>query len=133
MFFQNYIKPGRPFLLKNGAKNQRAFEFWNDEYMKSFPEAATETVDVEPNLKEIREAEGFQVSFKEFLDRYHTDDIYMVNKVPTFLQYVMIYYLLSSLAVNKNLKSLICLEAWDAISWLQTSISYKGCLTNREF
>ena len=87
-FFENFIKPGRPFLLKGEAKNQPAYKLWSDEYMQSFPEAETELVKCEPNLKEIREIEGFEVPVKEFLQRYHKDKIYMVNKVPTFIQYV---------------------------------------------
>jgi len=85
-YYVNYIKPGRPFLVKKGAVNQGAYKLWTDEYMKSFPEAATEQVAVEPNLKEIREAKGFEIPFKDFVERYHKEKIYMVNKVPSFLQ-----------------------------------------------
>jgi len=59
---------------------------WNDEYFLSFKEAEDEIVQVEPNKKEIREAEGYEIPFKEFVQRYRNDKIYMVNKVPTFLQ-----------------------------------------------
>ena len=59
---------------------------WNDEYFTSFKEAESEYVQVEPNKKEIREAEGFEIPFKEFVQRYGKDKIYMVNKVPKFLQ-----------------------------------------------
>lgn len=85
-YFVNYIRPGRPFLLKGGAKYQQAFKVWNDEYFLGFKEAEDETVQVEPNKKEIREARGFEISFKEFVQRYGKEHIYMVNKVPTFLQ-----------------------------------------------
>ena len=85
-YFVKYIRPGRPFLLKGGAKYQRAFKVWNDEYLASFEGAATELVQVEPNKKEIREAQGFEISFKEFVQRYSKEKIYMVNPLPTFLQ-----------------------------------------------
>ena len=85
-FFENFIKPGRPFLLKKGALYQPAYKLWTDDYLKNFTEAATELVQVEPNLKEIRDAKGFEIPFKEFVERYHSEKIYMVNKVPTFLQ-----------------------------------------------
>ncbi|XP_057307758.1 uncharacterized protein LOC130645700 [Hydractinia symbiolongicarpus] len=84
-FFKHYITPGRPFLLKNGAKNQAAFKKWTDEYMKSFPAAEKELVQVEPNLKEIRESPGFEIPLKEFIERYKKESVYMVNKVPSFL------------------------------------------------
>ncbi|XP_065648849.1 uncharacterized protein LOC100207979 isoform X3 [Hydra vulgaris] len=85
-FFKDYVKPGRPFLLKKGAVNQPAFKLWSDDYMKSFPEAATEQVACEPNLKEIREAQGFYTSMLDFINRYHKEEIYMVSKVPDYLQ-----------------------------------------------
>lgn len=85
-FFEKYIKPGRPFLLKDGAKDQPAFKLWNDDYMKSFPESETELVEVEPNLKEVREAKGYSIPLKEFIETYHEHEIYMVNRVPSFLQ-----------------------------------------------
>lgn len=84
-FFEHYITPGRPFLLKSGAKNQAAFKKWTDEYMKSFPGAEKELVQVEPNLKEIRESPGFEIPLKEFIERYKKESVYMVNKVPSFL------------------------------------------------
>ena len=107
-FFENYIKPGRPFMLKGEAMKQPAYELWTDEYIKSFPdiseevvhckrwadeyiksspEASKEVVQSKQNLKEKREeATGFEMPMKEFISRYHNERIYMVNRVPTFMQ-----------------------------------------------
>lgn len=85
-YFLNYVRPSRPFMIKGGAKYQGAWKLWNDEYMMSFKESETEKVQVEPNKKEVRDAIGFEVPFKEFLQRYGTEKIYMVNRVPSFLQ-----------------------------------------------
>ena len=54
--------------------------------MSSFAKASEELVQVEPNLKENRGAPGFEIPLKEFISRYKKEKIYMVNKVPSFLQ-----------------------------------------------
>jgi len=85
-YFLKYIRPGRPFLLKGGAKYQKEYKVWNDDYFMSFEAAKYENVQVEPNKKERREAQGFVTSFKDFVQRYGKEKIYMVNRVPSFLQ-----------------------------------------------
>ena len=33
-FYENYVLPGRPVLIKNGARQIPAFTLWNDAYLK---------------------------------------------------------------------------------------------------
>ena len=86
-FFKNFASASRPVLIKTGAKSSPAFDKWTDDYFASFSEAENFAIDVENGKKENRtKGDTRNVSFKEFVETYKKEDIYMVNGVPTFIQ-----------------------------------------------
>lgn len=87
-FFREYVAPGRPLLIKNGAKISPAFNLWTDEYFLTHPGAENTTVFVEQQKKENRTFPGMDISFKQFIESYNNTDIYMVNGVPDIIQLV---------------------------------------------
>ena len=85
-FFHDFVVPGKPLLIKNGAKISPAFQRWTDDYFVSIPGAENSTVFVEQRKKENRTFPGMEISFKKFIETYNDSDIYMVNGVPDILQ-----------------------------------------------
>ena len=85
-FFKNYVAPSRPVLIRGGAKLSPAFAAWTDDYFLSFAEASDFKIVAEQRKKEIRTHPALDMSFKEFVKTYGSEDIYMVNSVPSFLQ-----------------------------------------------
>lgn len=86
-FFSNFASASQPVLIKTGAKLSPAFDKWTDEYFLSLPEAENFTIDVENGKKEDRASGDVnRLSFKEFVEIYRNNDVYMVNGVPTFIQ-----------------------------------------------
>lgn len=85
-FFKNYVAPSRPVLIRGGAKLSPAFAAWTDDYFLSFAEASDFKIVAEQRKKEIRTQQALEISFNEFVKTYESEDIYMVNGVPSFLQ-----------------------------------------------
>lgn len=85
-FFRDFVGPSKPLLIKNGAKISPAFNLWTDEYFVSLPGAETTKVFVEQRKKENRTYPGEEITFKEFMEKYNSSDIYMVNGVPDIIQ-----------------------------------------------
>lgn len=86
VFFRDYSSKLRPVLIRGGAKQSKAFDLWTDEYFKGLPEAAEIEVLAEGGKKENRTKPAKNLSFKTFVENYKTEDVYMVNGVPNFLQ-----------------------------------------------
>lgn len=85
-FFENYVAPSKPVLIRGGAKHSPAFADWTDEYFLSFAESSDFKIVAEQRKKEIRTHPPLDMSFEEFVKTYENSDIYMVNGVPPFLQ-----------------------------------------------
>eukprot|EP00794_Sanderia_malayensis_P000341 gene341-974_t len=85
-FFKNYVAKSVPLLIRGAATKSPAFKLWQDDYLKSHKEAETFQVFVENRKKEIRTEGGHEISLKQFIETYHTTDMYMVNGVPDHLQ-----------------------------------------------
>lgn len=86
-FFENFASASFPLLIKGGAKLSPAFTQWTDEYFVSFPESENFLIDVENGKKETRTKGDLQrMSFKQFVESYRDQDVYMVNGVPNFIQ-----------------------------------------------
>lgn len=86
-FFENFVSASFPLLIKGGAKLSPAFTQWTDEYFVSFPESENFLIDVENGKKENRTKGDLQrMSFKQFVESYRDQDVYMVNGVPNFIQ-----------------------------------------------
>ena len=84
-FFENYVYPSVPVIIRQGAKRSPAFEKWSDEYLRSLP-GAQEPVDVEVKKVEDRQTPSIKMPFSEFIDRYQTHDEYLVTVIPDFLK-----------------------------------------------
>ena len=87
-FFETYVAPVKPVLIRGGAKLSPAFTKWNDEYFSSFTESSDFQIVAEQRKKEVRTNPPIDMSFKEFVATYENKDIYMVHGVPPFLQWV---------------------------------------------
>ena len=85
-FFENYVAPVKPVLIRGGAKLSPALTKWTDEYFLSFAESVDFKIVAEQRKKEIRTHPALDISFKEFVKTYESEDIYMVHGVPPFLQ-----------------------------------------------
>ena len=82
-FFERFVQPHIPVVLKGAAKTMPAYRLWTDAYLKE--KSGKERVAIEPGKKENRtrvQIEGTSAPFGEFLDIYNTSDIYMVDDVP---------------------------------------------------
>ena len=82
-FYEQYSAQSKPVILKGAARDMPAFKLWTDGYMKE--RYGGETVAVEPGKKENRTRvalEAKEIPFGEFLDKYNTSDVYMVDGVP---------------------------------------------------
>lgn len=87
-FFETYVAPVKPVLIRGGAKLSPAFTKWSDEYFLSFTESSDFQIVAEQRKKEVRTNPPIDISFKEFVTTYENKDIYMVHGVPPFLQWV---------------------------------------------
>ena len=56
----------------------------------SYPGADTDMVYAEPEKKENRTKRGSDMSFKDFILRYHKESLYMVNALPQYLRFVCV-------------------------------------------
>ncbi|XP_065060405.1 bifunctional peptidase and arginyl-hydroxylase JMJD5-like isoform X2 [Rhopilema esculentum] len=78
-FFEKYVTPGRPAVFKGAAKKMPAFKKWDDEYLRT--NFADLKFDVEEGKKENRSLRTFVFTMKEFVDKYKTEDVYMVHSI----------------------------------------------------
>lgn len=85
-FFKEYIDKNRPILFKGVVKHTKAFKLFDDDYLKNFQGSSEALVYAEPEKKENRTKKGFEMSFKDFIERYHKESLYMVNALPKELQ-----------------------------------------------
>lgn len=85
-FFKKYVEKNRPVAFKGLAKRSPAFKLFTDDYLENFPGSDKVFVTAEPNKKEIRNAEPKYMSFKEFVQKYHNESLYMVNSLPKELR-----------------------------------------------
>ena len=85
--FENFASSSQlPVLIKGGAKLSPALSTWTDDYFMSVPGSGNFSIDVEIGKKENRTKGVLRMSFKQFVERYRDQDVYMVNRVPVFLQ-----------------------------------------------
>ena len=63
-----------------------AFNLWSDDYLRDHPESDTMQFDIEKGKKEDRKGNMMKRSVKDFINSYHTDDIYAVSDVPDQLK-----------------------------------------------
>lgn len=85
-FYVDYILASLPVVFQNGAKLSPAFKTWSDRDLGLRPEAETTLIDVETRKKEDRKQPTQRMKFTEFLERYETEDEYMVDSLPEFLR-----------------------------------------------
>ena len=86
-FFDNYVKPKKPLIMRSLIKSSDAFKLWTDEYLFDLSKGYDDIkFTVETVKKESRNQEIIEMSFGEFLHNYKKQDIYMVNEVPFFLK-----------------------------------------------
>ncbi|KAI8507973.1 hypothetical protein Bbelb_142130 [Branchiostoma belcheri] len=83
-FYHKYVKPGKPVVFKDAAKEMAAFKLWTDEYLsKNYGDM---TVFVEEGKKENRSWPSYDVPFREFLSTYKSSDIYLVESIKPALR-----------------------------------------------
>lgn len=79
-FFEKYVKASKPVLFRGAAKRFPSFNHLrNDTYLKE--KYGSWKVEIEKGKKEKRDGKGGQRSFRQFLDGYKHEDIYLVSDV----------------------------------------------------
>ncbi|XP_070543367.1 bifunctional peptidase and (3S)-lysyl hydroxylase Jmjd7-like [Ptychodera flava] len=78
-FFENYVFPGKPVLFRGAAKRMKAFQTWNDDYLRD--KYGEINVEVEEGKKENRSLSLFDMKFRRFLEIYNSSDVYMVESL----------------------------------------------------
>ena len=112
-FFENHVVPGIPVVFKGAATDFPAYSKWTDEYLKNLPESDITFVEAEIGKKENR-ADGVKEStFKEFLNSYKSEDIYLVESVPEFLRKDLPIYRSLNCEFAKNIIS-------DIVMWFSS-------------
>eukprot|EP00794_Sanderia_malayensis_P000548 gene548-1205_t len=86
-FFEDYVNPKKPVIFKGGAKLSPAYQLWSDEYLKNHPKSEEMQFDIEIGKKENRQGNMQKRSVKDFINSYHTDDVYGVTDVPDILKH----------------------------------------------
>ncbi|XP_035687656.1 uncharacterized protein LOC118423565 isoform X2 [Branchiostoma floridae] len=87
VFLEEYAISSVPLLFKGAITDSVAYRKWNsDDYLRTFPEAATKFHLVVTKKKEDRTQPLSEMTLQQFLGRYATDDIYMVETLPEFLK-----------------------------------------------
>ncbi|XP_078618555.1 uncharacterized protein LOC144886060 isoform X2 [Branchiostoma floridae x Branchiostoma japonicum] len=87
VFLEEYAISSVPVLFKGAITDSVAYRKWkSDDYLRTFPEAATKFHLVETKKKEDRTQPLSEMTLQQFLGRYATDDIYMVETLPEFLK-----------------------------------------------
>lgn len=85
-FFNKYVIPSTPLLMKGAAKVSPAFTKWTDSYFINHPDSEKITIFAEGRKKEVRTEPGASMSFKRFVEKYNTTDMYMVHGLPKHLR-----------------------------------------------
>lgn len=78
-FHKDYILASKPVVFKGAAKNIPAFHQWTDDYMKE--KFGDLKCDVEEGKKENRSMHMWNWTYREFLEKYQKEDVYMVNSL----------------------------------------------------
>ncbi|CAH1227031.1 TYW5 [Branchiostoma lanceolatum] len=87
VFVEEYAISSTPVLFKGAITDSLAYRKWSsDDYLRTFPESATKFNFVETKKKENRTQPLLEMTLRQFLGRYATEDIYMVETVPEFLK-----------------------------------------------
>ena len=86
------------------AKLSPGFDKFSDEYFKGAPDADSTMIYAEPEKKENRTKEGYTISIKEFIDRYHSETLYMVNALPKQVKHIASH---PSILIFKNLLNIV--------------------------
>lgn len=82
-FFEKYVLPMKPVLMKGVGNYQRAFNLWTDGYFLS--KNSEFIVASEPFAKQIVNQPVKHITFQEFVTTYNNSGHYMVNVAPDFL------------------------------------------------
>ena len=82
-FFENYVTPMKPVLMKGAAKLSKGYTLWTDEYFLT--ENSDFKVMSEPSMKQVLFQTMKYITFTEFVSEYKESGHYMINVVPTFL------------------------------------------------
>lgn len=85
-FFNKYVIPSTPLLMKDAATISPAFTKWTDEYFLNHPDSRKIKVYAEGRKKEIRTEPGSTMTFHQFVKRYNTTDMYMVHGLPKHIR-----------------------------------------------
>jgi lysine-specific demethylase 8 len=79
-FYSLYVKPQRPVVIRQAVAATPALQKWTDELLEE--EYGDLEIGAETLKKEDRNNPGEAMLFQEFLQRYKTEDIYLVNDLP---------------------------------------------------
>ena len=86
-FLNDYVIEKKPLLLKGAAKNFPATKLWDDAYLYKKAESFKDNLfDIETVKKETRSQNYVQMTFRDFLDKYRTKDLYMVSDINDHLK-----------------------------------------------
>ena len=83
-FFETYVAPVKPVLIRGGAKLSPAFTKWNDEYFLSFAESSDYKVVADQRKKEVRTNPPIDISLKEFVQTYKKEGYLYGSWRPSF-------------------------------------------------
>ena len=90
------FKKNLPVVFKGLAKRSPAYKLFTDDFLKSSEGVDKFMVSSETRKKEDRKQKGLHISFKEFIERYHNESLYLVNSLPNSLRYVSCFYNIES-------------------------------------
>lgn len=86
-FFDDYVFKSRPVLLRQVLINDPHLSIWNtDEQLKELFLNDNEMVHVETRKKESRKQDILNMTMTEFLQRYQSEELYLVEEVPLILR-----------------------------------------------
>lgn len=85
-FFENYVLPMKPLIMRGAGKMSPAYDLWTDDYFLELTIPDDNMVLVETKKKENRSQPTLDMNFKKFVKIYNNTDQYMVNPVPHFLR-----------------------------------------------
>lgn len=82
-FFENYVIPMKPLVMRGAARISKALTLWTDDYFLA--ERSNFIVISEPFQEQVLHQPVKHVTFTEFVSTYNHSGHYMVNEVPPFL------------------------------------------------
>jgi lysine-specific demethylase 8 len=84
-FHTEFVAEGRPVVLEGVLNSTRLLEAWGDDgYLRE--RFGAEEVSVEHKKKENRSETGFLTTMADYLDRYRSEDIYLVTPMVEAMQ-----------------------------------------------